>query len=262
MNNLNNTEKTIELYDEVETVIRKTNNYSKFKNILGNRDLRGTNYNKLIKSMKEKQLIIPILCNDKMEIIDGQHRYEACKELHYPLYYYVVDGYEIDDVKRANLVSCNWVIDDYLNLNVEIGKEDYKKFKEIKEEYKLSSAQLLEVFAKFQEKSLNEVKMLFEDGTFEINKLEEVMDFLIALKDFSVLKEHTSMGFTKAFLKLYSLEDYNHKTMVSRVEKQSYKLEKRGSYRQYLELLVEIYNFGALKKRFGYDSKNDRFYDI
>lgn len=248
------------IYDEVAIPIRKTNNYSMFKNILGNRDLRGTNYNKLIKSMQEKQLIIPILCNDRLEIIDGQHRYEACKELKYPLYYYVVDGYEIDDVKRANLVSCNWVVDDYLKLNMEIGKRDYIEFKKIKDEFGISTSQLLDIFAKYQDISLKETRMLFEDGSFKLDGVHEVLKFLNNLSDFDFFKEYTSFSFIKAFLKISSIEEYDHKTMKKRLEKQPYKLEKRASYKDYIELLVDIYNYGITKVRFGYDARQDRFY--
>ena len=248
------------LYDEVAIPIRKTNNYAMFKNILGNRDLRGTNYNKLIKSMKEKQLIIPILCNDKLEIIDGQHRYEACKELQYPLYYYVVDGYEIEDVKRANLVSCNWVVDDYLKLNIEIGKKDYIEFKRIKDEFNISTSQLLDIFARYQGTSLKETRMIFEDGSFKLDNVHEVLQFLNNLSDFSFFREYTSFSFIKAFLKISSLNEYDHKTMKKRLEKQPYKLEKRASYKNYIEMLVDIYNYGITKVRFGYDARQDRFY--
>ena len=250
------------IYDDVATVIKKTNNYSKFSNILGNRDLRTSNYNKLIKSMQEKQLVIPILCNEKFEIINGQHRFESCKELNYPLYYYVVEGYNIDDVKRANMVSCNWVIDDYLKLNIEVGRPNYIKFKEIKDSFNISTTQLLDIFSKFQGTSLKESRVLFEDGLFEINAYNEVIEFLNNLEDFVKFEEYKSYSFIKAFLKMYLLPEYSHKTMSKRLKKQIYKLEKKANYRSYVELLVDIYNYGTTNVRFGYDSRQDRFYKL
>ena len=250
----------VTIYDDKVTEIKKTNNYNMFKNIMGNRELRGTNYNRLIQSMQKRQLVIPILCNEKMEIIDGQHRYEVCRELGLPLYYYVIDGYGIDEVKRANLVGCNWVIDDYLKLNIEIGKEAYIEFKRIKDEYNISSSQLLDIFANYQGVSLKEVRMIFEDGSFDLDGVNKVLDFLEKLKDFEGFKEHNSYSFTKALLKLYSLNEYDHRIMKKRIEKQPYKLEKRASYRDYIELLVDIYNYGIAKVRFGYDARQDRFY--
>ena len=72
------------LYNEKVTEIRETNNYDIFKNMLGNRELKDKNYKKLMRSINEKQLIIPILVNEKFEIIDGQHRFSACKSLGKP----------------------------------------------------------------------------------------------------------------------------------------------------------------------------------
>lgn len=250
----------IEIYDEKVTDIRKTNDYDKFKNIVGNRDLRGTNYNRLIQSMEKKQLIIPILVNSQFEIIDGQHRFEVCRTLGLPLYYYVIDGYGIDEVKRANLVGCNWVIDDYLKLNVEIGKKEYIEFKRIKDTYGLTTSQLLDIFAHYQGVSLKEVRMLFEDGSFELDSINKVIEFLNKLEDFNCFDEYNSYSFTKAFLKLNAVEGYDHSIMQKRIKKHPYKLAKRASYRDYITLLVEMYNFGTTKTRIGYDAIGDEFY--
>ena len=250
----------IEIYDEKVTDIRKTNDYDKFENIVGNRDLRGTNYNRLIQSMEKKQLIIPILVNSQFKIIDGQHRFEVCRTLGLPLYYYVIVGYGIDEVKRANLVGCNWVIDDYLKLNVEIGKKEYIEFKRIKDTYGLTTSQLLDIFAHYQGVSLKEVRMLFEDGSFELDSINKVIEFLNKLEDFNFFDEYNSYSFTKAFLKLNAVEGYDHSIMQKRIKKHPYKLAKRASYRDYITLLVEMYNFGTTKTRIGYDAIGDEYY--
>ena len=66
---------------EVYTSVMKSNNYDMFKFMEGNRKISSTNLNQIISSMKEKQLVIPITVNEKFEIIDGQHRFSACKYL-------------------------------------------------------------------------------------------------------------------------------------------------------------------------------------
>ena len=45
--------------------IMMTENYDMFKKIGGNRKLNKANYAKIVKSMKEEQLIIPIVVNEK-----------------------------------------------------------------------------------------------------------------------------------------------------------------------------------------------------
>ena len=56
-----------------------------FKKIKGNRIVNKSNLNAIITSMEQQQLVSPIMINEKFEIIDGQHRFEACKELGLPV---------------------------------------------------------------------------------------------------------------------------------------------------------------------------------
>ena len=102
--------------------------------------------------------------------------------------------------------------------------------------------------------------MLFEDGSFDLDNLDEVKQFLDNLNDFKAFKEYNSFSFIKAFLKISSLKEYDHETMKKRLERHTYRLEKRASYKDYIEMLVDIYNYGITKVRFGYDIRQDRFY--
>lgn len=251
------------LFNEKVTDIRKTNNYDMFKSMLGNRKLKDKNYRKLMRSMNEKQLIIPILVNEKFEIIDGQHRYEACKSLEKPLYYYVVPGYEIEDVKRANLVSCNWGTEDYLNLHIQLNKKEYIDFKGIIDRNKLRISQLLEIVSVLERKEYARVKLSFEDGTFQMYNAMEVQTFLMELSDFKALKESSTPKFTKAFLKLYVYENYKHELMQRKLRTLSHKLKKQPTIVDYLSMLVnDVYAFGSSNAGFKYDANANRFYEI
>ena len=253
----------MELYNEFVTEIRKTNNYSMFKNMLGNRELKDKNYRKLLKSMNEKQLIIPVLVNEKFELIDGQHRYNACKTLGLPLYYYVIPGYEIEDVKRANLVSCNWGPDDYLNLHFQLNKQEYVNLKDIMKKNNLKVGQVLEMVSVLEGKDYARIKLCFEDGTFEINNPMQIQKFLTDLADFKSLKEYTTSKFTKAFLKLYKYESYDHDHMKRKLKTLSHKLKKQTSLNEYISMLVnDIYAFGSSNAKFKYDSYANRFYEV
>ena len=57
----------------------KTNDYNTFKVMPGNRPVNKLHVRRLSKSMEEKHLMSPILVNEKMQVIDGQHRLEAQK---------------------------------------------------------------------------------------------------------------------------------------------------------------------------------------
>ena len=67
--------------NKIVNQVLQTNVHSIFKTQKGNRPINKNHLDRLILSMKKKYLISPILVNEKMEVIDGQHRLQAQKEL-------------------------------------------------------------------------------------------------------------------------------------------------------------------------------------
>ena len=241
--------------------IMSTKKYDDFKLMKGNRKLNKVNYAKLVKSINEEQLIIPILVNEKMEIIDGQHRFAACKDLNKPVYFFIINGYGIDQVKRANAVSSNWIKEDYLEMFIEEENKEYIEFKGIRERYDISISNLLKVFAKTQNKQVARISMEFEDGQFTLENKEKVIEFLTSLEDFNFFKGYKTTQFITAFLKLFFKEDYSHTKMKERLEKHKHTLEKKISADEYLALLCnKIYSFGPTKNPIYYSSESKRFH--
>ena len=52
-----------------------TKDYTKFKTLDGNRALSRSQIKKLTRSFESEQIPLPIIINEKYEVIDGQHRY-------------------------------------------------------------------------------------------------------------------------------------------------------------------------------------------
>lgn len=241
--------------------IMVTENYDMFKKIGGNRKINKTNYAKIVKSMKEEQLIIPIVVNEKYEIIDGQHRFTACKDLGKPVYFYMVRGYGLDQVKRANIASSNWKKENYLDMFVAEGNEIYKEFEEIKERYDLNISNLLKIFAIVQEKQSARVGYEFENGTFTLDGKMEVLNFLTALEDFNFFKFYKSNNFLIAFTRLYFKSEYDHDKMKTKLITHRNSLEKRSTSDEYLVLLCNrIYSFGVTKNPIYYSSESKKFH--
>lgn len=244
-----------------ENKVYCTKDYSIFSFLNANRKLNVRNYSKLINSMKKEQLKIPIIVNEKFQIIDGQHRFTADKELHLPVYYIVIKGYGIEQVKRANMVSSNWTKNDFLVSHIESGSEIYAGFKEIVDTYSVNITDCISLFAYIQNKNNSIAGKLFDNGEFTLDGKEKVVKMLEALEDFSFFKEYKSKSFFRAFMRLYFNPDYKHGEMKKRLKHRSGYLVKKGSYGEYLELLTkQIYSFGAIKKPLFYDNSTKKFY--
>lgn len=250
--------------DEKFGVIYKTKDYDKFKTIKGNRRLNSRNIGKLIKSMGEEQLVSPILVNSNFEIIDGQHRYTVCKELNKCVYYYIVDGYGIDQVRRANLVSSNWTKNDYLNMHLEEESIEYMAFNELLSETNMNISDLLKLYAMVQHKSSSQISYEFEAGTFSSDGTEEVRDFLNQLENFSFFKLYKSQSFVAAFIRLYNNTSFDKERLAEKVRIRRSSLEQLtgGTIDEYLSCLCnKIYSFGPGKNNIFYDVNTRRFYN-
>lgn len=261
----NRTTKELIGNDIHDGVMYSTKEYRKFKLIKGNRNLNKTKYLQLLKSMEVEQLKIPIAVNEKFEIIDGQHRYHASRELGLPVYYFIVEGYGIEQVKRANLVSSTWTKEDYLGLHISEGLDNYLEFNDLLLECGLNTTDLIKVYAKAQDKSQDQLAYEFENGTLSNEGIEKVEAFLKALKDFEFFKFSKKKQFVAAFIKLFFDNRYDHKRMLKRLEARATVLEETNanvSRDEYLAKLANnIYSFGPGKKNLYYDATNKRFYE-
>lgn len=255
----NNLIKTVN--DKKIAEVLSTKDYKKFQLLKGNRRLNARTYAKILNSMKEEHLMIPILVNENLEIIDGQHRYHASMELGLPVYYVVVAGYGLDEVKRANIASSNWTKEDFLAAFVEEESEHYLVLKELVDVYGVSISVILRMFAKIQNVNQNLIIKYFEDGSFIAEGVHEVEECLKAIDDFSSYKFGKSLQFVSAFVSLYFHDLYDHDRMKERLVKRGHKLVKRSTKDDYLMILTkDIYSFGAVRKPIFYDKDSQKFY--
>ena len=113
--------------DEVAPyTVYRTYNYSKFKKMKGNRKVSEERVNTIIQSIRSiGRLPTPIVVNEKMEIIEGQGRYEACKRLGLPIEYIIVMGANIGDCRVINQANTPWGEEDYIDSHIESGNTNY-----------------------------------------------------------------------------------------------------------------------------------------
>lgn len=249
--------------DRVKGNIYETRDYDKFKFMEGNRRTNDTVYLKLVESMKEEQLEIPILVNKDFEIIDGQHRYKACKTLNLPVFYHIKDDYGIEQVKKANMIGSNWVKEDFLNMFLSQENETYEYINTLRELYGINLSIIIKLFAYFQESAKSVVGRQFEEGTITLDKVSLVEAYLDALMDFKDIdfKFYNTDMFVQSFLQLYCCEDYDHSTMKKKIKQKKDLFERKRTRDDYLLFLCDIYNTRlAEKNKIFYDPNRKVFY--
>ena len=93
--------------------VQVTSNYQIFKTLTSNRKVDMNHVKRLATSMKENPHLFetrPILVNENMFVIDGQHRLKAAQINKQPVYYMVSKGITIEDTRTLNTTQANWTI--------------------------------------------------------------------------------------------------------------------------------------------------------
>ena len=115
--------------------IYETDDYSIFHKLAGNRYAKGEK--KILQSISNVGYVRnPILVNEKMEIIDGQNRFEALKTLGYPIQYIVQEGIGLRECRALNIGQTNWGTWDYIESYAAQGNESYRRLKALIEEFR------------------------------------------------------------------------------------------------------------------------------
>lgn len=117
--------------------IFKTNDYSKFKIVLSNREVDKAHVKKLAASIRKKNLLFvrPLIVNDRMQIIDGQHRLAACEQIKAPVFYIKCSGLTKEDIAVLNTAQKNWTRLDFINFYAIEGRNAFKELSRIINKY-------------------------------------------------------------------------------------------------------------------------------
>jgi hypothetical protein len=230
--------------------ILSTNNYSAFKRIQGNRKVRPAHVNKLRTAIEKDPSTIkynPILVNELMEIIDGQHRFEAIKQLGFDVYYVRVPGLSLTNVQQFNSVAKQWQPLDYAQAFSELGNENYTVYLQVKNsELSINHDSLVQYLA------LDEpvTTISFTTGGLIVPDLDKSLELLEWRTQIAPYHDRSSVrGFCLAFLDFAQQPGYDHARMVEQMQKYGKKMIDNFSKKQdYFKALNRVYNYGKAKK--------------
>lgn len=245
--------------------IYRTFNYDKFKLIKGNRKVRISQVNKLKTSYQEGQVPRPLITNEFLELIDGQHSLEAMRQLELPVPYMIIKGLGIKEVQRLNRGQKNWQISDHLKCYVERGKKMYIEYNE-------------RIHKKFRFDHITKISLIkgrtltvggtgqrqleiFKNGDFQATEREfkHAIEVGLKIEDvaryFSEYLNHFQVrGLWNAVRKLADYHSYDHSEMMKKLENQKFRVEKllmrfkKLNTNEFLIVLEDIYNYHKSKE--------------
>lgn len=234
--------------------VYKTSNLSIFKQIDGNRIPNLQHVNRLAESICVYGMKCnPILVNDKMQVIDGQHRLMAAKKAESFVYYIIVDGYSLSEVHTLNANQKNWGAKDFMEGYASIGIESYinlYNFLEKNIDYTLPVCIMLcNNSSNYHLIKGKDIKNNFNDGNWvgqDFELAQEWANKIRMIKPYFMY--YNTRSFVGAIMGLFKNKNFDFNEFMHKIRLQPAALVLCAKSEQYRTLIEDIYNYKSRNK--------------
>lgn len=219
--------------------------YEDFKVLDGNREVRQQRVNAIEKSVKNVGWIRnPILVNEKMEIIDGQGRFEVLKKLGYPIEFIIDDGIGIEECRSMNIKQTNWSSKDFIDSYAELSNTNYMFLKSLIEQFPRISLTVINC-------SVNDgaqiSQAVVKEGNFkcsedDYNSAKKVLSFIDRLLPY-ILKVEGNISYLQcAIIFIYKYTDAEMDRIEMVLQKYSHEFTPIATVESALKDFERFYN--------------------
>ena len=222
--------------------------YSVFRKLPDNRDVLSDRVRKLIASMTERYVINPIIVNEKMEVIDGQGRFEARKEIGEPIHYIVVEGANSDDCRRMNKYNTKWTGLDFAKSYAKKGCASYIILLRTCNKTKLSIGTVLRLGNRGSTAAKAVDKMsLFESGKLTFTEkdaevVEKVNTMANEILEALQFTARVNDPFRTGVKIMVETDGYDHERMLRNCKTERHSYVQTGRLKDQLVEFERIYN--------------------
>lgn len=179
--------------------VYKTDDLDMFKFTKFNRNILFTD--EMLKQAKEG-FISPIIVNEYMVVIDGQHRLEHAKKAGVPIEYIVKPGLTEHDIVRMNTTQRPWSLLNFIESYANQGSEQYVALLNLINKKYAGTSVVISV-GRNSTGSSKGLTDLVKSGNFEFVNFEQTLNFLKYYERFR--KETNTPKKTKVALAIYAL---------------------------------------------------------
>jgi hypothetical protein len=188
----------------------------------------------------------PIIVNENMGVIDGQHRLMAAKNLSEYIYYTIAPGMGLKHVQLLNGNVKAWSLNDFLLSYIDQGNEDYIAVKDFSNKHNMSLSNSIAMLSISEDsKYLHAPYREFKRGHFKIKNQELADDFVEFYKKVSeYTHENTSKDrdFLRALFHLYRGDEVDIEKFLSKLVFHEHPLYRRANVVDYLRQFEDVYN--------------------
>ena len=235
------------LHIESTDKIYFTRLYDQFKTLKGNRAINQKKIAKIIKDIESGFNMLPfcpIVVDNEMNVIDGQHRLQVSIKLQENVYYVICKPTTLPQVAKLNSRTERWKTEDFINCYIEQGVKDYETLKDFLNLYKLPKFVTLSLLQEnLVTSNTTIINEAFENGQFKANYTEEATDFAKFIYKFKFYKKFTAAHFISALYQLRRANKCNLDELIEIAQKYNSPLDGCSGPKDYKLALEQIYNY-------------------
>jgi len=224
--------------------ILQTTNYDKFRDIRGNREINREHLKKLSNSILDDNMLDlnPIIVNEKMEVLDGQHRLLACKSLGIPVSYVVAENGGIKEVRMLNSNIRNWTMKNYLDSYISRGMEEYIKLQKFMDKTGSTLGVSILLLTGNLSKSSQSVTEDYRNGDFKAVQEQYAYDMIKKITELSKFCEdecYRNREFISALGFVYR-NGYTHEELLDKIKSSHVNFMGLQTRKQYIRKFEDI----------------------
>lgn len=247
MSTIKHTEANIKIYF--------TRDYSRFKDLKGNRLLNDGKINRMISDINSGLDMLrycPIIVDEKMNVIDGQHRLYVAKKLKSNVWYVITDGLTMHEIARINSNQERWKARDFIHCYSSQGVKDYNVLQDFIYQYQWPVSLAVIVLSTGKTKDGGggmKSKEKFERGFFKATHVESANMLAAMVERFNEFEGYKSRPFIDAIGKLMDGGKCDFELLLEKFKSNVDMLTSPNNVKGYLSELESIYNKGAHKRK-------------
>ena len=240
----------MKINDNIIAQVYETYNYSKFRKLEFNRSVLKDRKEKLMASFRAGEVMNPIVVNEKDEIIDGQGRFEARKELGLPIQYVIAQGANIDDCRRMNQYNSKWSTADWVTSHAESGNQNFVILRDVNSEVGLGYVKILRLCNKSgggrTGTSITEGTLIFTQK--DADTVRKVVGLGKEIVEALVFTSEINAAFYTAVKVVCETPGYKHEKMLNNCRNCRSTYNQMAGLESQLKEFSRIYNYRAATK--------------
>ena len=199
----------------------------------------------------------PIIVTPDKEIIDGQHRFQAAKELGLNIYFLIDYDFEPEKLIIHNTSQKEWACSDSFRHFLEMGNDNYFLFKKLLEKHEPMNMETL-LFILKRGCNYANIRKDFREGRFKFEisaeahktlNCYEILKVALSEKGFKGMQVFRDKKFIESIYRFFTHPRIDEERFFSNLDRKPFSFTRHSTVVGFLLWMADVYNYNKSKEK-------------